>query len=33
LLQALGAPDWDGHNLDAPWDSIANGDTIQVTTI
>lgn len=26
LLPRLGAPDWDGHNLGALWDSITGGD-------
>jgi RNAse (barnase) inhibitor barstar len=25
-LAAVGAPDWPGRNLDAPWDSLTGGD-------
>jgi RNAse (barnase) inhibitor barstar len=28
LLQALRAPAWHGHNMDALWDSLVGGDVI-----
>jgi RNAse (barnase) inhibitor barstar len=30
LLQALGAPSWHGHNMDAIWDSLVGGGVIGV---
>ena len=30
LLSSLGAPGWDGHNLDALWDSITGADINEV---
>ena len=30
LLSELGAPSWHGHNLDALWDSITDGDINEI---
>lgn len=31
LLSKLGAPGWHGHNLDALWDSLTDGDINEIT--